>query len=248
VVSDQLRNPKLKIERAKQHVLDAEREIVAFIKSNPYKMFEEVEQKTGDKLVKVKLLRELPGTVETTTADAVHNLRVALDQLACCLAERNGYPGSTNTYFPFARSRDAFESKGVQEKIKELDPKAVGMICALKPYKGGNDQLWAIHALDLMDKHRSLVQCGTVSEGMNIDHLIVSGRAKILPPRWNPLGEDMTPFRLAANTKLEGNIQFLFEIAFRDEGLIGQPVVATLNKFVNLVEDILLTFETRFFV
>ena len=245
--NDPLRGPKLKVERAKHHVNDAKREIVAFINSYPYGMGEEVDPQSGDKLVKVHLRRPIPNIIEGATADAVHNLRISLDQLACCLAALHGSPDSEDTYFPFARGRQHFESKSTQRKVQKLDPKAIAMICALEPYKGGNNLLWSLHSLDLMDKHRTLIQVGTVNRRMNIGRLTVSGPVEILAPRWNPLEESMAVFRIRPGAKLEGDVKFALEIAFREVGLEGQPVIAVLNEFLKLVEDILRKFESAFF-
>ena len=37
-----------------------------------------------------------------------------------------------------------------------MRPEAVEAIDRLKPYKGGNDLLWKIHALNNLDKHRAI--------------------------------------------------------------------------------------------
>ncbi len=46
------------------------------------------------------------------------------------------------------------------DKLMGMRPAAVRAIDELKPYKGGNDQLWRIHELDIIDKHHALFTVG----------------------------------------------------------------------------------------
>lgn len=86
-------------------------------------------------------------------------LRGSLDILATAVAYRHGVRRADKANFPIARSAAAFARghyNGHQfvEGLPE-GPKAV--IEALKPYKGGNAALWALHQLDIVRKHRRLL-------------------------------------------------------------------------------------------
>ena len=154
-----LRGPKLKIERAKRHIHDLHSVIVTFIQSNPYRMFEEDNPDGVSKNIKVQLRGRIPDDIGLIAADAVHNLRVSLDQMACRLAEANGVSSTAGVYFPFGKDAQIFEAQ-IKEKIKKLHPDAIDMIRGLKAYPGGNDLLWSLNELDITDKHREIVAIG----------------------------------------------------------------------------------------
>src|SRR5258705_31662 len=45
-------------------------------------------------------------------------------------------------------------------KIKGVNQAGVAIFDATKPYKGGDDRLWALHRLNNIDKHRLLLTAG----------------------------------------------------------------------------------------
>lgn len=116
-----LRGPKLKIERAKRHIHDLHSAIVTFIQSKPYQMFEEDNPDGVSKNIKVQLSGRIPSDIGLIAADAVHNLRVSLDQIACRLAEANGASSTAGVYFPFGKDAQIFEAE-IKRKIKEAPP------------------------------------------------------------------------------------------------------------------------------
>jgi hypothetical protein len=89
--------------------------------------------------------------------DAVHNVRVALDYLACAFAIANGKTIS-GVSFPIASSQSKYLEAQCQGKISKLSKTAQDFVHGLKPYQGGCSLLWALHELDRVDKHQKLVQ------------------------------------------------------------------------------------------
>jgi hypothetical protein len=95
--------------------------------------------------------------------DAVHNLRSALDHLACALAELENptasETGHSGIEFPIYISEGKFNRTGAA-KIKKLATPAQDEIKSLQPYKAGDNarfqHLWALHQLDIIDKHRRI--------------------------------------------------------------------------------------------
>ena len=248
-MNDPLRGPKLKIERARHHIRDTETAVRDFISRNPYHMFEEMNRKTREKHIKVNLPRDpIPGDVEGAAGDAVHNLRVSLDQLACCLAALNGFPRSRSTYFPFGNDRHHFESSGVQDKVRRLSQEAKDLIATEKPYRGGNDLLWSLHALDLMDKHRQLVPTQSTGSGVVFSGTTSGPMTLIANPRWSPAEDNMTVAIIDPDTQPAGRFQIFFNVAFAEvEPVKGQPIVSVLDSLADLVEHVLVAFEGRFF-
>lgn len=244
-----LNGPKLKLERAKRHIRDTETAVRDFIAGNPYDIFEEVDLKTGEQHVKVRLSdAPIPGDIGLTAADAIHNMRVSLDQLACSLAAQHGFPDSRSTYFPFGRSRDHFETDAIKKKIKRLSPAAQAMVALQKPYRGGDDMLWSLHALDLMDKHQKLVPVYSTGSGVAFFGLTKKPIKLIANPTWSVAENDMTIAIFPPGTYPEGNFKISFNVAFGEVGPVeGKPIVAVLNVLAARVDKILGKFEKGFF-
>jgi len=109
----------------------------------------------------------LPETVPLLIGDAVHNLRSALDHLACALADLKlpaaSQTGHAGIEFPIYISEHEFNAKGAG-RIKKLPSSAQDEIRSLQPYHAGKDArhqfLWALHELDIIDKHRRISVLG----------------------------------------------------------------------------------------
>lgn len=61
--------------------------------------------------------------------------------------------------FPISKDHVSYESDKPR-RVRGMRADAVKAIDELKPYKGGNDVLWRIHELDIIDKHRSILAVG----------------------------------------------------------------------------------------
>ncbi len=251
---DPLRSSKAKIKRANQHVANIQPLLHDFIFTKPHPIvhFQQVNAAGTEESIIVKLVRPLPDDIYVTVGDAINNLRNALDNLACSLAIANGATNVSQVYFPFAGSVNEFEGKGPQGKIKLLHPDAKAMIAALKPYKGGNDFLWALGRLAVKDKHQSLVALATLSGNRAGEISFQASRGgdyTFSVPQWVSLNEHGTAI-MTYPTGEDVDYDFTIgaSIAFGDAEVVqNQPVIATLHQFSNLVEGIVLAFENRFF-
>lgn len=58
--------------------------------------------------------------------------------------------------FPIPKDFPTYEAER-GNKVNRLRPEAIAEIDALKPYKGGNEVLWKIHELDIIDKHKVIL-------------------------------------------------------------------------------------------
>src|SRR5205807_7666926 len=97
----------------------------------------------------------------------INTLRSSLDILATSLAARSGVCKPEDAYFPVARSETAFNAGNYKGSkfVKGLPGAERAIIEALKPYKGGNEPLYALHQLDIMRKHRRLIEVDLIPQG-----------------------------------------------------------------------------------
>lgn len=249
--SDPLEGPKLKVERADTHISDVGDCIKQYFETCPYTTFTELDASGEREFLKLRLTNPPPRKIAVVVGDVVHNLRSALDQLACCLAIKNGFPDASDTYFPFAASREIYESKSVQKKIRKLPQAAVQIIHELKPYLGGNNLLWSLHQLDIIDKHRALIPIATTHLGVKAQltakPLGTFPHTFSIPKALQPLDKDAVILVYPAGLQFDSSeIEFTVDMAFHNVGPIdGQPVLTVLHQFVAMTKSVLGIFEDR---
>lgn len=190
--------------------------------------------------------KEIPEEILTLVGDAVHNIRSALDHLVCALARLNGTNNVNDIHFPFNKIANEFPARHAKE-TKKLRSRDADLIAALKPYPGGNDLLYAVHEVDISDKHRALVAMGCLIPMIDWTFRVQPPTHKIYSMPMNPMqalnnGEPLLIFE--AGSKVEYDFKIGGDIAFAEPHSIkGKSALATLNEMRQLVENIVLQFE-----
>lgn len=94
-----------------------------------------------------------------SAGDVVVNLRGALDHLAYQLAKvhrpRITIRQERDISFPICKNLPSYE-QARKTVIKLVGPRAIKLIDALKPYKGGNEALFRLNELNNINKHKLL--------------------------------------------------------------------------------------------
>jgi hypothetical protein len=116
----------------------------------------------------------------------------------------------------------------------------------IKPYKGGNDNLYALHSLDIMDKHRLLIPIISVTALTGVSAKIGASRI-----------EDCT-FAVRAGGVLNA-IGFVGEFELTNKGnpeflvlfnegheLANLPVISTLQQLSQLVSSTVQALEQEY--
>ncbi|MDP8983180.1 MAG: hypothetical protein M3O35_21605 [Acidobacteriota bacterium] len=143
----------------------------------------------GYHVSKCKLVRPLTPGMEEIVGDAINNLRAALDHAAYGIAVASGRVKPRHTYFPFAGTAAKFDvsARGL---CKDVPDEIFTLFRALKPYKGGDDILWALNQIAIGDKHKLLTAMGSA---VFRNRLKINGRGGLLRiptvPVWNPTTE-----------------------------------------------------------
>lgn len=161
-LGDHMAQVQLKLDRADKHIGDLERATVAFTESHPYRVVPKHDPDTGQYIHKPELLRPIPQEIALVAGDAIHNLRSALDHMigrfaiAADINDSQREALIEKTAFPTAKT-EANYIKEVQAKAgfgpEALSKKLLGYKC----YSGGDNTLYALHQLDIIDKHRALI-------------------------------------------------------------------------------------------
>lgn len=255
---DYTAGPRAKIERAKEHIEQFSSEWSHSLRHvEPYRYFAEDERETGDLVYRVVIDEKTPAILQhlgLVIGDAIHNLRSALDLLACQMVIENGGTPTRFTYFPIADSRKEFETGG-PKKVKGASEDAIKLLREIRPYKGGNIPLYRLHRLDIADKHRLLLTVGSAHESTRVSMRIgdwESGSIRLSPgPKIFPLKDNGEIYRVPVEYRQAAEKQpqpeFFFEIAFGDGEIVkGEPVFETLYALLGEVEQIVESYDALF--
>lgn len=153
-----------KVKWAKEHIKNLDGRRTTFLGLQPYHVVPEFYPERNFTVFFLDGFQPALPEISLLAGDAAHNLRTALDYLACELVKRNGNNPSTLTCFPIAESIEKYEAESPRkvEGMAKTDKEAISL---LKPYKGGNDALWGLHRMDILDKHHLLTTAAiTVKE------------------------------------------------------------------------------------
>lgn len=172
----------------------------------------------------------------------LNTIRSSLDILASSLSARNGKTGNVEAHFPMFRSDlDMMDPKTGLETIKWLNDSQKAIIKSLEPYPGGNEKLRSLHQLDIMRKHRRLLNLRIVPVrfsvvGVKHEHFTIPGK------HVGANGE--TLLAILSPEATEGQINSSFFVAFNETGEYGtMPAWFALQHFAILAADIIRAFD-----
>ena len=260
-----------KINRAKKHLADLSAEITAYVGRNPYRIFVDTDSKPLHERYRFFFTEEIPCEWGSMVGDVIHNLRAALDTLATAMTVANGKTSPAiikKTYFPIGTTKEFFDEK-LPKDLRGASDLARKMVARLKPYKGGTDAFWRLHQLDIMDKHTTLIPMGASHSRVlwKVDFTSMFEMMGETDPNNIP---DMPPIAFTpANTqfplkngdvvfeygyandpdrKHKGEFKLTIDVAFGEGQIIdGQPVIPSLQQFVDFIERIAGVFDRHLF-
>lgn len=229
-----------KIQRAKQHTDQLEREIKAWSDSHPYEVGTKGDPKSGPRSLFLKGdPKPIPPHILLTLGDTVHCLRSALDHFAYAVVVG---PGPENA-FPVLRRQPTVTKwhSAVNGKLKGATPTLIQAVEALHVYEGGNGEwLWAIDYLDIVDKHRLLITTVAVSSGVTVH--MGTWTIDLNAADWTPLERDTVfySFEDPDGFHHKTEPQPTLNITFAEPKILaGDPVMPTLRGLIDEVEGLL---------
>jgi hypothetical protein len=243
---------RVKIKRAKKHSIDLGDEIQVFFDSKPYTIKPEFQLKPPQVLYRLTKATPAPIAIATITGDVLHSLRSALDHLAYQLVHigTGGAGPFEHVYFPIADSPEKYETSKVR-KVEGMREEAVKAIDAIKPYKGGNDTLWRLHRLNIINKHRLILMIGNALYGVDITHrrrrngLLPLERVFDYPvKRLALVKEGDVLLTEGPRLNVDYYLQFPFDVAFGEPGVLeSESVFETLQQMCDLIDNVVSSFR-----
>lgn len=152
-----LHGPILKVHNAERHIGYLE-QLFGRLEREQF-FYLALEDDPEDSAKQVLQIREkgfFPANFALALGDAIHNLRSALDLMACDLAALNEQ-SVESVYFPIAKSESDLPKLMKSKNFTRTSSEAQRLLLDLKPYTGGTDQLRILHDLDITDKHQLII-------------------------------------------------------------------------------------------
>jgi hypothetical protein len=251
---------QVKIDRAKKHVGDLGVAVKTFLDSGPYKIGAKRDPQSRKLIYYVTSVEPVPVCIASIAGDAIHNLRSVLDHIAqqlFLLGPNRAAGPSRHDYFIIGNDAADFKAR-FQGIVKDLRPDAIDALRDIEPYQGGKGhELWVLHRLDIIDKHRLLITVGSSFQSVDLgaymgamlaktfgkDHPIENLPSAFFKPADNlfPLkaGDDL--FIGAPNDEVNEKMQFRFNVALSEPGIVeGKPLLETVHQLADLVGNVFL--------
>ncbi len=159
-----LSNPKLKIERAKEHLENLEIKLREFQDSTPFRVTTYEVSQDSSFVIRCQI-PIIDTKLAVIAGDAMYNLRSALDHIAWQLALIKAEKPFEHTAFPVIDENKPQKIKRLEDITRDIPTEAVSEIKGLQPYLKGtafrDDLLWKLDKLCNIDKHRVIPASGT---------------------------------------------------------------------------------------
>jgi hypothetical protein len=246
---------KLKLQRAKEHLRQLHVAVNEFHKSGAYSVQIDHDRQPGTVYGILRITGEPSPLIGAIAGDAIHNLRSALDHLACELVIANGGTVTSRTQFPiFADSAKFAVSAGAQiHGAADLTRVAIERIQPYTRPPAEEHPLWLIHRLDIEDKHKTLLVVAGRGESLELK----TDQGENLPVRWAeslpfPLKDKTVLFQTApslmprADVKVQ--VRFAIEVALHEPGSANTAsIVPLVHDLIESTENVVSAFESEFF-
>lgn len=254
---DFLIGPKAKLERAREHLADVISLWRKYCETLPFADGQSFNS-DGVEVIWISVSQPPPRQIGVVVGDAVHNLRSALDCLACDLVRANGLQPKPNTGFP---TSDA----AIQAILPLVGSFAAAFFKRIRRATRWREALWELHRLNIQDKHSQiLTTCaatmqvettvgmpfmsispnGTLAFGTSPPDSIpfpgTKGRLRgLLPVTLNGGQNEIYRF----NPSVQENVSFSVSLVFPPGPAEGEPVINMLEMFAHGVERVLVLAE-----
>jgi len=240
---------RFKIERANHHIRQLEESIAGFAKSDFYSVAVKQDLKSGQNGLVFTIKHSPSVDAALILGDALHNLRSSLDILWNeVVSFLTGQRSDDYTMFPVRKTAEKVEAainRALKNKI--IDRPAFErvwnlMFVRIQPYECGNDAVWGLHRLNIIDKHRLIIP---VPHLMSVSDICLQNKETGAEERFQFILDDSGVISI----KMRGNLRVKDKghaaaTVFFDVGLPyeGKAVISTLQQLAVKMNDVVEAF------
>jgi hypothetical protein len=163
---DALASPRGMLRRARQQIGDLDAQIKSFMKEKPWSHVVAKDADGVTDLHKIKFTTRLSEDLPHIVFEAANKMRSALDQLGFTVANLTGKIAPKSCKFPMGPTETEMRNNA-KGGCKDLPPEVTAVFMSLKPYKGGNNALWALNEFANTPKHKMLIPVA-LSSGIGV--------------------------------------------------------------------------------
>jgi hypothetical protein len=244
-----LASSKYSIKHAKRRIDEFKSEVEKFLggKPSPYAHVVDVNAERTEDTHKLKLVRSVPDELPGIAMDLLNALRSALDQTGHACAVAVGKTGN-KAKFPFGQTEiDVQHRRDPKAGSVQLPKEIFDLMASFKPYKGGNNLLWALNNLANTKKHEIIVPAAVYVDSGDF---VLPGDVAIAfatwPPRWDRVKNEMILFRVPHGHKQKYNFKYAMTVLLQNiEGIAEQPAVSVFSAMAAEAERIVLAVEAE---
>ncbi|MEL6583117.1 MAG: hypothetical protein AAFQ36_04735 [Pseudomonadota bacterium] len=142
-VEDPFESSEFLLRRARVHFDNFEKAAAEYLNSDAYTVWHELNETTGLKEVKLKIVREFPEDLRGYASDAIKNIKDALDQAMSAASYVVSGKRSKRTHFPFGEDADDLENSLSRRKAgqcKGIPEELFPAIRYIRPYPHEGDR------------------------------------------------------------------------------------------------------------
>ena len=242
---DDLLDAQAAVDWAVAQIPILEERFAAYQRRRPYDIVMESDpKKAGDMLMVAYSLGAPDAILNADVGAIINSIRSSLDLLFTAIVGRNGKKFGRDTHLPFRiKAADFLNETKAMEKKQWLSKTEAAAIKKMRLHKRGNRAVYLINQLDIMRKHRKLIEVRPVPGAIQTPMYLHSirgvwryGQSKSVLLRF-PGGTDFRPTK--------DNCEITLQIAFYEPrlGLLHAPVVPTLRHFAEVAANIIAQFN-----
>jgi hypothetical protein len=240
-------NPKRRLQSAENKISDLDAAIWAYRHEHPPDLiFEADEPDRHTKTYKFKFTAPFPDEWVDLPMEILEATRSALDQCAYAAAKLSGNTRLKATQFPIGDSLDGLNHLITGRKVcQDVPDTIVAVFVRFKPYKGGNDDLWALNKLR-NSTHARLLPIAVRGANIHIRHSARStGELTPLNPVFDSAKRELPFARAPIDDQFAFGAYPTFNIGFEEANITGRRhAIAFLTTVVNEVHEIVEATET----
>lgn len=242
-MTEELSRARGKLVRAKLHIENLVREMRSFLEICPNEMLRDPDpDDPRNEIHRIRFKNKIPDHLIDEAGEAVHQIRSALDNACFGIASATcGNQDPLHAYFPFGGSSVEFENN-MRGRCKDVPEKLFPIFRAFKPYKGGDDVLWALNRVAVADKHTFL----RINLASQLGNVTATGavRKLFVNPPWDSVKNEIELSTFARGSGLHYKIEVGLTIAFNKIDFIeGEPVPEVLDYWADKAEHIISALE-----
>ncbi len=240
----------LKIERANKHIRDLGELTNRLNQIRSHTIRVETNPDTGYDSLQFLPAKPIPGEFMCIVGDALHNLQTALDFVANDIELNTTGKRTKHTKFPVADTRDELVA-AIKGGFIHKAPKGIVdfIVDVIQPYETGDGKpIWALHALDIEDKHRLLIPHLQFQWVRHIRYKDETGR-EFEFPEWAATGEYQPKYSTGKKkVQVTDNGHASIGVVFAHGlPLSGKHIVPTLRNLAVFIYRTVFSIEKKFF-